>query len=93
MQRFEVIITGDGLQRALTALNDAGNPTMGPAFTWRQGQWEEATPGNLMFAVLEANTAGEAVARVTAVLEKADGEYTIERGVAFDPEDWDKTPH
>jgi hypothetical protein len=88
MQRFEVVIAGEGLERALTALNDAGIPTLGPAFTWREGQSEAPTAGNLMFAVLDASAAEEAVARVSAVLEKVGGQYTIERGVAFDPEDW-----
>lgn len=90
MQRFEVVITGEGLERALTALNDAGIPTMGPAFTWREGPSEPPTAGNLMFAVLDASAAEEAVARVSAVLEREGGSYTIERGVAFDPEHWTK---
>lgn len=68
MQRFEVVITGEGLERALTALNDAGIPTMGPAFTWREGPSEPPTAGNLMFAVLDASAAEEAVARVSACL-------------------------
>ena len=47
MQRFEVIINGEALERALTALNDAGIPTLGPAFTWREGSPEAPTAGNL----------------------------------------------
>jgi hypothetical protein len=89
MQRFEVVIIGHGLERALTALNDAGIPTMGPAFTSRDPS-DPPTAGNLMFAVLDASAAGEAVARVSAILEREGGDYAIERGVVFDPEDWTK---
>jgi hypothetical protein len=88
MQRFEVVVTGEGLVRALAALNDAGIPTMGPAFSWRGGNPEAPTAGTVMFAVLEARSAEDAVARVRDVLDRADGEYAIERGVEFDPEDW-----
>jgi hypothetical protein len=87
MQRFEVIITGEGLERALTALNDAGIPTMGPTF-WFGDQSDPPRVGNLMFAVLDATAAGEAVARVSAVLGKEGGNYNIDRGVTFEPEDW-----
>jgi hypothetical protein len=88
MQRFEVVINGEGLERALTALNDAGIPTMGPSFTWSGS--EAAMVGKLMFAVVDANASREAVAQVSAVLEKEGGDYTIERGVTFNPEDWTK---
>ena len=72
------------------ALNDAGIPTMGPTFTERKGQSEPPTVGNLMFAVLEASAAGEALVRVKAVLEQVGSTFTIERSVIFDPEDWTK---
>lgn len=89
MQRFEVIITGEGLERVLPALNDAGIPTMGPTFTWLgRLDSEPARVGNLMFAVLDATAAGEAVARVSTVLETVDGDFTVERGVTFNPQDW-----
>jgi hypothetical protein len=78
--RFEVFITGEGLDRALDALNGAGIPTMGPTFTWREGQSAPPTVGHLMIAVLQANSASEAEGRVSDVLRTA-GDYTIE-GVA-----------
>ena len=56
MPRFEVIIRGEGLERALRTLNDAGIPTLGPAFTWSGDQSESPRVGDVMFAVLDADT-------------------------------------
>jgi hypothetical protein len=88
MPRFEVVIRGEGLERGLAALNDAGIPTLGPAFTWYGDQSEPPLVGNFMFAVLDAGAPGEAESRVSAVLQPLGGDFRIERGKAFDPKNW-----
>jgi hypothetical protein len=73
--RFKVPIAGDGLDRAMTALNGANIPTMGPAFTQYVGSPEGARVGRQMLAVLDADSTEEAEAHVTDNLP--DGEYDI----------------
>lgn len=81
MARFEVEIQGDGLERALAALNGANIPTIGPAF-WGWGDDPGADfPASLrvgreMWAVLDAGTAEAAEARVKDNLPK-NGDYTV----------------
>jgi hypothetical protein len=74
---FKVPIAGDGLDRAMTALNGADIPTMGPAFTGRGdvGSAEGARVGRGMLAVLDADSAEDAEAHVEDNLP--DGEYDI----------------
>jgi hypothetical protein len=72
----------------MAELNDAGIPTLGPTFSWSEGQSEPPWIGNLMFAVLDADAPGEAESRVRAVLQPVGGGFRIERGKAFDPKDW-----
>jgi hypothetical protein len=63
MPRFEVLITGEGLDRAIKALDDVGIPTMGPTFTSFE-KVSELRIGRLMLAVVEARTAEDAADRV-----------------------------
>ena len=86
MPRFEVFISGAGLARALEALNAAGIPTMGPTFTWIEGQSEPPRVGRLMLAVLDVKTAVEAKGRVSDTL-RSEGACSIDRVAAFNPSD------
>ena len=88
MSRSEVVIRGQGLERALGVLNEAGIPTLGPTFTWYGDQPAPPRVGNFMFAVLDADTPGEAESRVAAALQPLGGDFNVERGKAFDPKDW-----
>jgi hypothetical protein len=80
MPRFEVFITGDGLDRARDALAAAGIWTMGPSFEGGEGESEPTRYGHLMIVLLQASSAGQAEGRVSDVL-RSEGDYTIE-GVA-----------
>ncbi len=65
MPRFKVEIHGEGLERALAALNGADIPTIGPTFTWFGDQrFQQVRVGDRMLAVLDADSAEEAEARM-----------------------------
>lgn len=73
MPRFQVEISGDGLERVLALLNGAGIPTIGPVFTWFGEQRpQQVRVGYQMLAVLDADNAEEAEAHVRDNLPDGD---------------------
>ena len=77
MQWFEVPIEGEGLVQAEQALNRVQIPTLGPGYTTRGDRKspEGARVPRHMLAVLEAESADDAEARVRNKLP--DGDYDV----------------
>jgi hypothetical protein len=84
MPRFAVQITGEGLDRAIQALNAAGIPTLGPAFTSVDSGPQ--TVGKIMDAVPDAPDDYEAERMVRAALP-ADGDYRVAKPVLIQPDE------
>jgi hypothetical protein len=82
MTRFKVEITGEGLERAMTALNSVGIPTLGPGFT--PAAEGASRVGRRMYAVVDASSAGTAKARVRDNLPEA-GDYIVRSAVPVEP--------
>jgi hypothetical protein len=77
MPRFKVEISGKGLERAMASLNGANIPTIGPTFIrFGQQRPKQVRVGHRMTAVLDADTAEAAEARVRDNLP-ADGDHDV----------------
>jgi hypothetical protein len=87
MPRFKVSITGEGLDRAMAALNRANIPTIGPPFTWHGDDPRPVRVGPRMSAVLDADTAEGAERRVRDKLP-AEGDHTVERAELYRQDDF-----
>jgi hypothetical protein len=85
MPRFEVEIQGDGLERAMLALNGASIPTIGPAFSGFPGDPKSWNVSRTMHAVLDARNAEVAEGRVKQNLPP-DGDYTVRPARPFPPD-------
>jgi hypothetical protein len=82
--RFKVGISGEHLDRARAALNRADIPTIGPLYYWLSEQEVVESKRRRLLAVLDAETAEEAKARVRDNLPaNGNGNYGI-----GDPETW-----
>jgi hypothetical protein len=81
MPPFSVRIDGKPLEDARVALNGAGIETIGPPFVRHERRGREAPAEEVphLVAVLDANTPGDAEARVREQLPR-DGDYTVEPG-------------
>jgi hypothetical protein len=78
MARFKVRIRGEQAERARESLNRAGIPTIGPLLRGRDEMEPAQDPElNSLAAVLDAEAAEEAHARVSEALPE--GDYTVER--------------
>ena len=86
MQTFAVTIEGEGLEQVRIALNRAFIPTVGPPMDIRFATEpvEQAHLGHRMTAVLDANTAAAAEARVKDNLPK--GDYEVRAAEPWPPE-------
>jgi hypothetical protein len=82
LPRFKVDITGQGLERAMAALNGANIPTIGPTLTWWGDNPRSVSVGPRMSAVLDADTAKDAESRVRDTLPAHRG-YAVERAEPF----------
>jgi hypothetical protein len=85
MPRYKVDIHGEGLDRAMVALNAASIPTIGPTFTGREGEPLELV-GKTMHAILHAPTPERAEARVRDALP-ADGDFSVDHAEPFPPDE------
>ncbi|MCL4287931.1 MAG: hypothetical protein KJ006_09840 [Thermoleophilia bacterium] len=68
MPRFQVLLTGDGLDLVRSKLHEANIPTMGPTFAPIYADPEGDRIGHEMLAVLDADTPGDAEERIRATL-------------------------
>ena len=86
MQTFAVTIEGEGLEQVRIALNRAFIPTVGPPMDIRFATEpvEQAHLGHRMTAVLDADTAAAAEARVKDNLPK--GDYEVRAAEPWPPE-------
>jgi hypothetical protein len=82
--RFQMFISGESLERALTELNDAGIVTLGPSFTPGEGS-DAPKFHRLMIALVHAPTATEAEGRVNDILWPEGVRYTIEGVMPVEP--------
>ena len=86
MQTFAVTIEGEDLEQVRIALNRAFIPTVGPPMDIRlvTEPVEQAHEGRRMSAVLDADTAAAAEARVKDHLPK--GDYEVRAAEPWPPE-------
>jgi hypothetical protein len=75
MPRFQVLVTGDGLDLARSRLNAANIPTMGPTFAHIDTDPEGGRIGHEMLVVTDAETPEDAESRIRATLPE--GRYEI----------------